>query len=381
MKGVKTVCYFVLNAVLFFAILPNIQTVRALPTPVPISQNALNFENFRGANFIEGGYWYGDPASAQTVADDMVKMHLNVVRINVRLNAVPGEISAQQFVKNLVDVVNIFAARNIKVIIVLNGYLEYDRQCGYYGTFLQVQDTAGQVVNALKNNPALFAWEMLNEALSGGDGQGCSSQTDHDQVIKAVRAMYSLVMANDNSHPTTVSEAFYWWYFDFWKDISSFISYHFYPIGMTSPITNAMLSSLTSRLGTDFNNIKASSVGNIPIILGEFGSPTGNPITEAEQVQVYQTYYNFLKSRNIGSAFWYIGPGQTAGPDLNIIRSDSSFKPVVGTIQSVYSFAAKSGDLNNDGFVNYPDFTYIVSNFGNPYTIFDYNELVANFGK
>ena len=39
------------------------------------------------------------------------------------------------------------------------------------------------------------------------------------------------------------------------------------------------------------------------------------------------------------------------------------------------------GDLNGDGQVNAADYSIIVSRFGNPYTIFDYNTLVANYGK
>ena len=39
------------------------------------------------------------------------------------------------------------------------------------------------------------------------------------------------------------------------------------------------------------------------------------------------------------------------------------------------------GDLNSDGHVNQADYDLLVANFGNPYTIFDYNILVGNWGK
>lgn len=39
------------------------------------------------------------------------------------------------------------------------------------------------------------------------------------------------------------------------------------------------------------------------------------------------------------------------------------------------------GDVNKDGFVNYADYLLIKSVFGNPYTIFDYNNLISNYGK
>ena len=48
--------------------------------------------------------------------------------------------------------------------------------------------------------------------------------------------------------------------------------------------------------------------------------------------------------------------------------------------ESNYS-ALLPGDLNGDGHVNQADYDLLVANFGNPYTIFDYNVLVGNWGK
>lgn len=41
----------------------------------------------------------------------------------------------------------------------------------------------------------------------------------------------------------------------------------------------------------------------------------------------------------------------------------------------------KSGDLNKDGQVNILDFNLLISKFGNPYSIQDFNSVIANFGK
>ncbi len=40
-----------------------------------------------------------------------------------------------------------------------------------------------------------------------------------------------------------------------------------------------------------------------------------------------------------------------------------------------------AGDLNGDGKVDISDYNLLKQSFGNPYTIFDLNQLVANFGK
>lgn len=39
------------------------------------------------------------------------------------------------------------------------------------------------------------------------------------------------------------------------------------------------------------------------------------------------------------------------------------------------------GDLNRDGHINLADFNLLIINFGNPYSIFDFNNILRNFGK
>lgn len=43
--------------------------------------------------------------------------------------------------------------------------------------------------------------------------------------------------------------------------------------------------------------------------------------------------------------------------------------------------AKKTGDINADGKVDIFDYFLLVFKFGNPYTAFDYNIVVTNFGK
>jgi len=42
---------------------------------------------------------------------------------------------------------------------------------------------------------------------------------------------------------------------------------------------------------------------------------------------------------------------------------------------------SKPGDLNRDNLVDQKDVTLLKSKFGNPYTIFDYNKIITNWGK
>ena len=52
------------------------------------------------------------------------------------------------------------------------------------------------------------------------------------------------------------------------------------------------------------------------------------------------------------------------------------FKPIAPIVPIPFP-----GDLNADGHVDTLDYDLLVANFGNPYTIFDYNVLVGNWGK
>ena len=56
-------------------------------------------------------------------------------------------------------------------------------------------------------------------------------------------------------------------------------------------------------------------------------------------------------------------------PHIRLVRSDLLPTPT-----------PVPGDFNGDGHVNQADYDLLVANFGNPYTIFDYNTLVGNFG-
>jgi hypothetical protein len=39
------------------------------------------------------------------------------------------------------------------------------------------------------------------------------------------------------------------------------------------------------------------------------------------------------------------------------------------------------GDLNQDHYVNLADYSLLISKYGNPYTLADYNNIIKNFGK
>lgn len=64
----------------------------------------------------------------------------------------------------------------------------------------------------------------------------------------------------------------------------------------------------------------------------------------------------------------------TTIPDPTTINPSPSLLPSP-------SPSPKPGDLNSDGSVNLLDFNLLITNFGNPYTIFDFNAILSNYGK
>lgn len=77
---------------------------------------------------------------------------------------------------------------------------------------------------------------------------------------------------------------------------------------------------------------------------------------------------NNQKPTNIQVNGYFLDPETklTSPPNINCVVQFNVTRP---------------GDLNGDGNVDSTDFNKMVSNFGHPYTIFDYNILVGNFGK
>lgn len=60
---------------------------------------------------------------------------------------------------------------------------------------------------------------------------------------------------------------------------------------------------------------------------------------------------------------------------------ESGNNPKLADSGKIITCASTTGDLTNDGHINDDDFTVIKAKFGNPYTIYDYNSVIENFGK
>jgi len=92
------------------------------------------------------------------------------------------------------------------------------------------------------------------------------------------------------------------------------------------------------------------------------------------------------------TGMWMFRPDNSLSKMYNFLKSNftvtSTPTPLPSLTPSIApspspspSASAKPGDLNTDGSVNLLDFNLLISLFGNPYTILDFNAILSNYGK
>lgn len=119
---------------------------------------------------------------------------------------------------------------------------------------------------------------------------------------------------------------------------------------------------------------------NKPIMIAEVGHCTNS--TWGSQAMYLPMLINKLKTVNLHSLIVYQYQDQSItstdacersfGIEDIAGNSKEGYIPVMQAMQNVFT-----GDLDNDGQVNIFDYNQLVANFGNPYSIYDYNILVA----
>lgn len=233
--------------------------------------------------------------------------------------------NVQTTIKMANDAMSAASSAGLKVILTLDGYTEYDNACTHNNlwkkSFNSVRGNAATIVKALSTNPALYAWDILNEPLWNAEEFGCldiaptnATYTDYatetpyynqiytpltlpnanamtqsiTEVVEAVHAMYNLVRQNDAfNHPTTVGEGTAA-YVSYWTDISSFVSPHLYVdpqdiISAQVAANNAAIAqSSTSPLFTQFTGAPTNAFA------WQLPQKAANPVIAGDQVLLSQ---------------------------------------------------------------------------------------------
>ncbi|HOI97844.1 MAG TPA: NBR1-Ig-like domain-containing protein, partial [Candidatus Pacearchaeota archaeon] len=293
---------------------------------IPLTGDLFDYAVFAGANVLERSTcWVPDENEADVIIKSAKKMRLRVLRLPI-LSQLADNADCWGLVniKNFLDKAD---ENGLKVIVVLNGYTKYEGYCGWQAGFVDVKDGAAKIVSALKNHPALFAWDLLNEPLWGADNSGCGSVADHQSTIKAVNAMHDLVRSIDSKTPLTVGEGKDE-YLSQWNGIVNFASPHMY-----------FGSSRMYTTGNEFRNrldYCKSQVKNLPMVLGEFGLVVPDQATEEERAQVFGEIYRTLKQYNMGSMFWLLSTDEGNQGTMSLINANGSLKPTAEVVRQSF---------------------------------------------
>ena len=122
------------------------------------------------------------------------------------------------------------------------------------------------------------------------------------------------------------------------------------------------------RNGPNYEAVYNDSSFNI--VRTYFTSPTDfgiacetSLIVPADSTHTWPTPHQVIVNNKVHLFFWQF---QSPGSIMHWVRDN---------------YTSKVGDLNNDDKVDLFDFNLLVSKYGNPYTLVDFNNLVINYGK
>jgi len=166
-------------------------------------------------------------------------------------------------------------------------------------------------------------------------------------------------------------------YFDAIKDNLDEITLDLYPDNNTTEI-----NKLGTRVSNAFNRYSK------PVIIGEIGVKTCTScwggLGEEIQKSFLPMSINQLKTGSPSIIFTY----QMRDRSTDLTSGEGTFgikynngEQKIGYDAVMSAMKNLPGDFKQDNQVNILDLQYFLTNFLHPYTIFDYNKLVENFGK
>jgi len=342
--------------------------------PVPVAPELFN-SSFRGANVLEQTYederkcdhtaWIPSAEQIDAITRRAVDMGLGYLRMPIIVPpSTPGNslgpqycdsvhpewysadnnVNMSQVLSKVKTVLDTAHARGLKMVLVIDGYTKFDKQCYWKRSYLDIAPNVRQLVRTFSPHPALLAWDILNEPMWNAGYFGCLETTsDYASVVNAVHAMYNLVRANDPyNHPTTVGEA-QTPYFKYWRDISSYASPHLYITphqamrarDHDSKILN--VDQVTYVQGAALREIERT-FGSMPVVIGEFGESTyiGRPddsFLDTDKERYIEKFLDGLSLANRGNMLWSLSlsdlPSQQGHSVLN---PDATLKPAAEAV-------------------------------------------------
>lgn len=124
------------------------------------------------------------------------------------------------------------------------------------------------------------------------------------------------------------SEAWFWWYLNDWRDVSSYASFHIYPCAAlctTSPINNTQMSQARTLFAANIEQAR-NATAPLPLVMGEFGV---QGLSESDAAWFYRTMYAELRLADIGSLFWDLSVSERS---FGVLNTNGSLTPAADAI-------------------------------------------------
>lgn len=183
--------------------------------PVQTKRRDFSFTNMRGANVMDQSRasaiaWFSNAPHLAPIAK--CSLAVNIFRMNMDLSQAVDKGTAgvggeHDFLQTLSHTLDALERQDIKAILVfgIEPSVQYRPdslcRCPTISSFEYVRPLAQKIVALFGKHPALYAFELMNEAFSTmGDGNHC----EHNGIRQFVVAMYQLVRTLAPSVPTSV---------------------------------------------------------------------------------------------------------------------------------------------------------------------------------
>ncbi|MBT8234803.1 MAG: cellulase family glycosylhydrolase [Bacteroidia bacterium] len=260
-------------------------------TNIDYDSDSLNMiTGVKGLNYYpQDQPWnmFGSDFDLKAIEADFMKiqeMGLNTIRIFIPYEEFGGPDIRSGHLDQLKQVMDAAEAERINVLLTL-----FD----FYGNYDLADWTlnfrhARSIVTALKEHPALLAWDIKNEPDLDFESRG------KNRVLAWLRELSAIVTTLDQEHPVTIgwsnAEAA-----SLLKDEVDFVSFHYY--------------GDADRFRTAYEELRKSVPGKT-ILLQEFGLSSYSGIwnlfssSESEQAAHYETIQDVVSELQIPFLFW-----------------------------------------------------------------------------
>ena len=268
------------------------QVLKISPTKNTTSTlaNLTLHHQIKGINYYpQNTPWnmFGDEFDITTIEKDfdlIQKSGLNTIRIFIQYNDFGKSEIKPEKIKKLQQVLDIANQKKLKAIVTL-----FD----FYGDYSVIDWTLNNkhalgIVNAIKNHPALLAWDIKNEPNLDFNSRG------KKRVTAWLTQMVNHVKIIDTIHPVTIG----------WSNTKSasilankvdFVSFHYYED--------------LKDLSTKYQKMK-KEIPNKTIVLGEYGmsnyrgiwNPFGS--SEKDQAEYHQKFQEIAQQHQIPFISW-----------------------------------------------------------------------------